>query len=73
MISHRQNDVLRLLTVFSVIILPLTLVTGVFGMNVVFPGEGTSEAFWVIVGALAVVVRGRLLPLEALALGFFAY
>jgi len=45
-ISHRQNDVLRLLTVISVVILPLTLVTGFFGMNVMFPGEGTSEAFW---------------------------
>src|SRR5207247_821983 len=27
-ISHRQNDVLRLLTVFSVVLLPLTLITG---------------------------------------------
>ncbi len=27
-ISHRQNDVLRVLTVFSVVLLPLTLITG---------------------------------------------
>jgi len=47
-ISHRQNDVLRLLTVISVVILPLTFITGFFGMNVLFPGEGTREAFWVI-------------------------
>ena len=39
MISHRQNDVLRILTVFSVVLLPLTLITGIFGMNVHFPGE----------------------------------
>ncbi|MCI0635523.1 MAG: magnesium transporter CorA family protein [Actinobacteria bacterium] len=52
-ISHRQNDVLRLLTVISVTILPLTLLTGLFGMNVAFPGEGTREAFWVFVGAIA--------------------
>src|SRR5262249_19800851 len=31
-ISHRQNDILRVLTIFSVILLPLTLITGVFGM-----------------------------------------
>jgi magnesium transporter len=55
-ISHRQNDVLRLLTVFTVIVLPLTMLTGVFGMNVAFPGEGTREAFWVIVAALVVVL-----------------
>ena len=64
-ISHRQNDVLRLLTVISVTILPLTLVTGLFGMNVLFPGEGTRAAFWMIVGALAAVAAG--------ALGFFRF
>jgi magnesium transporter len=51
-ISHRQNDVLRLLTVMSVIILPVTLITGIFGMNVDFPGFGSAEAFWVVLGAM---------------------
>jgi magnesium transporter len=51
-ISHRQNDVLRLLTVISVTILPLTLISGIFGMNVLFPGEGSSEAFWLILAAI---------------------
>ena len=46
-------------------ILPLTLVTGLFGMNVVFPGEGTHEAFWVIVVALLVI--------SAATLGFFRW
>ncbi|HUG64889.1 MAG TPA: magnesium transporter CorA family protein [Gaiellaceae bacterium] len=64
-LAHRQNDVLRLLTVISVTILPLTLVTGLFGMNVLFPGEGTHEAFWVIVGGLLVV--------SAATLGFFRW
>ncbi len=70
-LTHRQNDVLRLLTVFTVIVLPLTLLTGVFGMNVALPGEGTREAFWVIVAALLRRPRrhGRLLPLAPLALG----
>src|SRR5207248_11194693 len=45
-ISHRQNDVLRLLTVFSVVLLPLTLITGFFGMNVKFPGFDTIWASW---------------------------
>jgi magnesium transporter len=49
-ISHRQNDVLRFLTVVTVILLPLTLITGIFGMNVHFPGFETSAAFWAIVG-----------------------
>src|SRR5207253_1973301 len=53
-ISHRQNDVLRLLTVMSVIILPITLITGIFGMNVHFPGFGSAEAFWIVVGAMVI-------------------
>jgi magnesium transporter len=57
-ISHKQNDVLRLLTVFSVIILPLTLISGIFGMNVLFPGEGTSTAFWVILGLMVASIVG---------------
>ena len=57
-ISHRQNDVLRVLTIFSVIILPLTLITGIFGMNVDFPGLETHEAFWVIVGVMVAVMAG---------------
>ena len=32
-ISHRQNYRLQLLTVFSVLFLPLTLISGIFGMN----------------------------------------
>jgi magnesium transporter len=51
-ISHRQNDVLRVLTIFSVILLPLTLISGIFGMNVLFPGEHTHTAFWLIVGLM---------------------
>ncbi len=64
-ISHRQNDVLRVLTVFASVVLPLTLITGIFGMNVKFPGFDTAWAFWVIfVGMLATLVG---------LLGFFRY
>jgi magnesium transporter len=59
-ISHRQNDILRILTVFSVILLPLTLITGIFGMNVTFPGFETEAAWWGIVGGMLVVLGGLL-------------
>ena len=64
-INHRQNDILRILTVFSVILLPLTLITGFFGMNVDFPGFGSAWAFWTIFGFMAVCLVGML--------GFFRY
>jgi magnesium transporter len=59
-ISHRQNDILRILTVFSVVLLPLTLITGIFGMNVQFPGFGTEHAWWAILGGLVAVMIGLL-------------
>jgi magnesium transporter len=59
-ISHRQNDILRILTVFSVILLPLTLITGIFGMNVTFPGFETEAAWWGIVGGMLAVLGGLL-------------
>ncbi len=64
-ISHRQNDVLRLLTVFSVILLPLTLITGIFGMNVKFPGFDTAWAFWTVVLGMFTTLVG--------VLAFFRY
>jgi magnesium transporter len=59
-ISHRVNDILRVLTAFSVIILPLTLIASLWGMNVGVPGEGDTEDFYAIVGAMAVLLVGML-------------
>jgi magnesium transporter len=60
-ISHGLNDVLRVLTAFSVILLPLTLISGIWGMNVHVPGEQSVEAFWVIIGLMVVVVVAMIL------------
>jgi magnesium transporter len=59
-IAHRQNDVLRVLTVFSVVLLPLTLITGFFGMNVRFPGFDTAWAFWTIFAGMVLTLLGLL-------------
>jgi magnesium transporter len=59
-ISHNVNDVLRVLTIFSVFFLPLTLISGIFGMNNRVPGEGTTEGFWIIVGLMLATVIGMI-------------
>jgi magnesium transporter len=64
-LSHRQNDVLRVLTVVSVVMLPLFVITGIFGMNVAFPGEGGRDAFWAILGVMLAALAGMI--------GFFRY
>ncbi|HSM34588.1 MAG TPA: magnesium transporter CorA family protein [Anaerolineae bacterium] len=60
-ISHRTNDTLRVLTSISVIVLPLTLLASLFGMNVEFPGEGTGVAFWLIMLAMTAVLMGMVI------------
>jgi magnesium transporter len=57
-LQHRQNDVLRVLTVVGAIFLPLTFLTGIFGMNVDYPGEGTHAAFWIILGGMLASIVG---------------
>ncbi|HEX2345329.1 MAG TPA: magnesium transporter CorA family protein [Gaiellaceae bacterium] len=62
-ISHRVNDILRVLTAISVIVLPLTLIASVFGMNVGLPGggeppDGASASFWIIVGVMVAILVG---------------
>src|SRR3954467_13999163 len=59
-LSHRLNDVLRILTAFSVIMLPLTLIASIFGMNTRVPGEESITAFWVVIGLMVVVLVGML-------------
>ncbi len=60
-IGHRTNDTLKVLTSISVIVLPLTLLASLFGMNVGFPGEGSGVAFWVIMVTMASVLMGMVL------------
>jgi magnesium transporter len=57
-LSHRVNEVLRVLTAFSVVILPLTLIASIWGMNVGVPGEHDLNAFWPIVGGMVVLLAG---------------
>jgi magnesium transporter len=55
-IAHRSNQVFRILTAFSLIMLPLTLIASIFGMNVRVPGEGDLDAFYAVLGFMAVTL-----------------
>ncbi len=55
-ISHNTNNVIKILTVFSVVMLPLTFITGFYGMNVQgLPFVGTQASILKIAGILAFV------------------
>jgi magnesium transporter len=61
-ISNRLNQVMKVLTVMSTIFLPLTVLSGMWGMNVPlphFPG-GEAAQFWWVAGIMAVVAAAML-------------
>ena len=57
-LSHRLNDSLRVLTAVSVVLLPLTLIASLFGMNVPIPGQGAEFSFLGILAVMALLLIG---------------
>ncbi len=61
-ISNRLNQVMKVLTVMSTIFLPLTVLSGMWGMNVPlphFPGGDTAQ-FWWVAGIMAAIAAAML-------------
>jgi magnesium transporter len=53
--ARKATEIGRVLTVYAAVMLPLSLVAGFFGMNVVIPGESNQNAWVWIVLAMAVI------------------
>ncbi|MBQ7550148.1 MAG: magnesium transporter CorA family protein [Bacteroidales bacterium] len=54
--ANRTNEIMRMLTIISTIVLPLTFFTGLYGMNVALPGAGHPWAFWAVLGGCALTI-----------------
>jgi zinc transporter len=64
-LSERLNRNLYLLSVITVIFLPLGFLTGLMGINVAgLPGAETPAAFWIFVAILVAVLAAQLLWLR---------
>ena len=48
LLSTKTNEVIRVLTVFSVILLPLTLIASIWGMNISLPFSESASGFSII-------------------------
>ena len=44
--QEQTADVLGKLTVLGTIVLPMNIVTGMWGMNVLVPGQGSDNLYW---------------------------
>ncbi len=59
--SHRTSEIMRTLTVITALFMPLTLITGIFGMNFdAMPLLKEKTGFWLTMGFMALIVVGLL-------------
>jgi magnesium transporter len=54
-IANNMNAVMKQLTIIATIMMPLTLISGIFGMNVTFPGREHELAFWILIGGMLLI------------------
>ena len=61
-VSNQLNSVMKILTVIATIFMPLTFITGLYGMNVDLPrfGLGPTLFFWVLVVIMVAISLGML-------------
>ena len=61
-VTHRTSEIMRVLTLITAIFMPLTLITGVFGMNFeMIPGLHSKWGFWASLAGMGTVVLVLLL------------
>lgn len=59
-ISNRTNEIMRTLTIISTIMMPLTFITSLYGMNVRIPAAQSVFYFWYLLAGMGVLAGGML-------------
>jgi magnesium transporter len=52
--AHRSNEVMKVLTILSAVLLPGVVLAGVMGMNFPMPFFRQADNFWLVIGGMAV-------------------
>ncbi len=60
-INGRTSEIITVLTIISIIMMPLTVITGFFGMNMNLPFVHHTQFVWYLIFAMAVLVSGMLM------------
>ncbi|PKP51897.1 MAG: hypothetical protein CVT92_11435 [Bacteroidetes bacterium HGW-Bacteroidetes-1] len=53
--TNKTNEIIKILTLISVVILPLTFITSLYGMNVILPLQEKTLAFWMLMAGMTVL------------------
>ncbi|MBM4405864.1 MAG: magnesium/cobalt transporter CorA [Chloroflexi bacterium] len=57
-VAYRQNEIVKVLSLIAAVFLPLNLIAGIYGMNLVLPGEHFTWAFYLLLGIMILVGVG---------------
>ncbi|HSV43036.1 MAG TPA: magnesium/cobalt transporter CorA [Candidatus Bathyarchaeia archaeon] len=65
MMSNRMSQIMKVLTIFSAIFIPLTFIAGVYGMNFDYMPELHSRwGYYVVLGFMALVAAGLIITFK---------
>jgi magnesium transporter len=53
--ANKTNEIMKTLTLISSIVLPLTFLTGIYGMNILLPLQDHVNAFWIIISIMVLL------------------
>ncbi|NOU45834.1 MAG: magnesium transporter CorA family protein [Bacteroidales bacterium] len=59
--TNKTNEIMKILTLISSIILPLTFITSLYGMNVFLPLAESATAFWILLLGMTVLSVGMII------------
>ncbi len=60
--SHRMNEIMKVLTIVSVIFIPLTFIVGVYGMNFEYmPELKFKDGYYIVMASMSLIAIGMIL------------
>jgi len=58
--SHRTSEVMKMLTILATILLPILLISSLYGMNIPLPFQGSPFAFIIMIFVMLLISGGML-------------
>jgi magnesium transporter len=55
MISNRMNEVMKTLTIVATVMMPLTVITGIYGMNLNIPESHFNSMYFIVLFIMAII------------------
>lgn len=63
--NHRLNEVMRTLTIFSVIFIPLTFIAGIYGMNFEnMPELKSKNGYFIVLGVMLLIIIATIIYIK---------